>query len=197
MLATATRPRRKLRVHVRWMIGRDLADVATIDSTAPGAWCREEFMARLRQRHTIGMTAEVRGDIVGAMVYTLSAAVVRLDRLIVAPGMRGRGIGSALLAHLRGKIDTHNAQVEDGRIPYSEDRATFRRRSLTAPVRATWLSSTVRDLCAAPPDAIPAWLLADALEDMDCDDARLLACLRHGGTMSDAAAEMVRAAVNS
>ena len=49
----------QLRVHIRWMIRRDMAEVLEIERGAfEFPWFEEEFIRCLRQRNCIGMVAE-------------------------------------------------------------------------------------------------------------------------------------------
>src|SRR4051812_2604533 len=49
----------QLRVHIRWMIRRDMAEVLEIERSAfEFPWFEEEFIRCLRQRNCIGMVAE-------------------------------------------------------------------------------------------------------------------------------------------
>ena len=51
-----------LRVHIRWMIRRDMPEVLDIERDSfEFPWSEEDFMRCLRQRNCIGMVAE-RGD---------------------------------------------------------------------------------------------------------------------------------------
>lgn len=62
------------RVHVRWMIRRDMPDVVAIEELSfdAGRWCEDDFLACLRQRNAIGMVAEHGDVITGFMIYELS-----------------------------------------------------------------------------------------------------------------------------
>ena len=63
---------RSLRVHIRWMIRRDMPEVLGIEEGSFGApWTEEDFLRCLRQRNCIGMVAEHGERIAGFMVYEL------------------------------------------------------------------------------------------------------------------------------
>ena len=60
------------RVHIRWMIRRDMPEVLAIEHASfEYPWCEEEFLRVLRQRNCIGMVAEHGERIVGFMIYEL------------------------------------------------------------------------------------------------------------------------------
>ena len=60
------------RVHIRWMIRRDMPEVLAIEHAGfEYPWCEEEFLRVLRQRNCIGMVAEHGERIVGFMIYEL------------------------------------------------------------------------------------------------------------------------------
>ncbi|MEM1305855.1 MAG: ribosomal-protein-alanine N-acetyltransferase RimI, partial [Planctomycetota bacterium] len=49
----------KLRVHIRWMIRRDMQEVLGIEQESfEFPWLEEDFIRCLRQRNCIGMVAE-------------------------------------------------------------------------------------------------------------------------------------------
>lgn len=105
-----------MRVHQRWLIRRDYQEVLAIDRDGfDPPWTEDEFLARLRQRTTIGMVAESfdrpGGEdwcpVVGFFVYTLHEGHVELHRIAVAPRYRRRGVGRAMLAKLSEKLSAH------------------------------------------------------------------------------------------
>ena len=95
-----------IRPHVRWLVRRDMPEVLAIDHASFGdPWNEEAFLKRLRERNCIGMCCEDRdGRVVGFMVYTLGRRIT-VDRLAVHPDFRRQGVGRALVAKLRGKLD--------------------------------------------------------------------------------------------
>ncbi len=61
-----------LRVHIRWMIRRDMPEILGIeDRSFEFPWLEEDFIRCLRQRNCIGMVAEHDDRIVGFMIYEL------------------------------------------------------------------------------------------------------------------------------
>src|SRR4029078_10231989 len=56
----------QLRVHIRWMIRRDMAEVVDVERASfEFPWFEEEFIRCLRQRNCIGMVAEHAERVVG------------------------------------------------------------------------------------------------------------------------------------
>ena len=79
----------QLRVHIRWMIRRDMAEVLEIERSAfEFPWFEEEFIRCLRQRNCIGMVAEANHQIVGFMIYELHKAKLHILNFAVAPEFR-------------------------------------------------------------------------------------------------------------
>jgi len=55
-----------LKVQIRWMIRRDMAEVLRIERESfEYHWTEEDFLCCLRQRNCIGMVAEADGQVVG------------------------------------------------------------------------------------------------------------------------------------
>src|SRR6202023_1574035 len=62
----------QIRVHIRWMIRRDMPEVLqTEQESFEFAWAEEDFLRCLRQRNCIGMVAEQGEKVVGFMIYEL------------------------------------------------------------------------------------------------------------------------------
>lgn len=92
-------------VHIRWMIRRDMPAVLAIeDASFEFPWCEEEFIRCLRQRNCIGMVAEVDDKVVGFMIYELHKNRLHLLNFSVDTDSRRRGIGSAMMEKLAGKL---------------------------------------------------------------------------------------------
>jgi len=93
------------RVHVRWMIRRDMAEVLEIEAASfEFPWCEEDFICCLRQRNCIGMVAERDTEIAGFMGYELNKTRLHVLNFAVAPHLRRQGIGSQMVAKLVGKL---------------------------------------------------------------------------------------------
>ena len=98
----------QLRVHIRWMIRRDMPEVLAIEHASyEFPWCEEEFLRVLRQRNCIGMVAECGERVVGFMIYELHKTRLQVLNLAVAPDYRRMGVGRQMVAKLVGKLSSH------------------------------------------------------------------------------------------
>ena len=112
------------KVHIRWMIRRDMAEVLKIEvASFEYVWTEEDFLRCLRQRNCIGMVAEVNDRIVGFMIYELHKGRLHVLNFAVAPNFRRRGIGRMMVKKLIGKLSTHRR---------SKMTLAVRERNLTA-----------------------------------------------------------------
>lgn len=97
----------ELRVHIRWMIRRDLAEVMEIERRSfEFPWAEEDFLRCLQQRNCIGMVAEHEERIVGFMIYELHKARLHLLNFAVGPEHRRRGVGAQMAEKLVGKLSS-------------------------------------------------------------------------------------------
>lgn len=97
----------QLRVHIRWMIRRDMAEVLDIERAAfEFPWFEEEFIRCLRQRNCIGMVAEHAERVVGFMIYELHKTRLHILNFAVAADVRRRGIGHQMIDKLIGKLSS-------------------------------------------------------------------------------------------
>lgn len=104
-MATTTEPRHAIRVHIRWMIRRDMAEVLDIEKASfEFSWLKNDFLNCLRQWNCIGMVAEHEDRVVGFMVYELNKTNIRVLNFAVAPDVRRQGIGSEMALHLADKL---------------------------------------------------------------------------------------------
>jgi len=93
------------RVHIRWMIRRDMPEVLAIEHASfEYPWCEEEFLRVLRQRNCIGMVAEYGERIVGFMIYELHRNKIHVLDFATHPEFRRREIGRQMVAKLVGKL---------------------------------------------------------------------------------------------
>src|SRR3954451_20269262 len=68
-MSTVPTPKAQVRVHIRWMIRRDMPEVLAIEHAGfEYPWCEEECLRVLRQRNCIGMVAEYGERVVGFMI---------------------------------------------------------------------------------------------------------------------------------
>ena len=97
-----------MRVHIRWMIRRDMPEVLqTEQQSFEYAWTEEDFLRCLRQRNCIGMVAEQGEKVVGFMVYELHKAKLHILNFAVNPAWRRSGVGSQMVAKLISKLSSH------------------------------------------------------------------------------------------
>lgn len=97
----------QVRVHVRWMIRRDMPEVLGIEHAGfEFPWCEEEFLRVLRQRNCIGMVAEQGERIVGFMIYELHRNRIHVLDFATHPEFRRQGVGRQMIAKLVGKLST-------------------------------------------------------------------------------------------
>ena len=98
----------QLRVHIRWMIRRDMAEVLEIERGAfEFPWFEEEFIRCLRQRNCIGMVAEHAERVVGFMIYELHKAKLHILNFAVHPCFRRAGVGAQMVSKLVSKLSSH------------------------------------------------------------------------------------------
>jgi [ribosomal protein S18]-alanine N-acetyltransferase len=98
---------RALKVHIRWMIRRDMPEVLTIENESfEFPWCEDDFLRCLRQRNCIGMVAEIEDRVVGFMIYELHKARLHVLNFAVAARFRRMGAGSAMVKKLVGKLSS-------------------------------------------------------------------------------------------
>lgn len=95
----------QLRVHIRWMIRRDMPEVLYIEqSSFEFPWSEEDFIRCLRQRNCIGMVAECEERVVGFMIYELHKNRLHVLNFAVSPNWRHRGVGQQMIAKLVNKL---------------------------------------------------------------------------------------------
>lgn len=99
--------------HVRWMSKKDIDEVAEIDAASfEPAWAASDLLHTLGKTNVFGMVAESRdGSVAGYMVYHFADRDIHLDRFAVAPDHRRRGVGSALIRQLQGKLGAMRKRI--------------------------------------------------------------------------------------
>jgi ribosomal-protein-alanine N-acetyltransferase len=94
-----------LRVHIRWMIRRDVPEVLAIEGESfEFPWLEDDFIHCLRQRNCIGTVAEYDDRVVGFMVYELMKTRIEVLNFAVAADCRHHSVGRQMIAHLMGKL---------------------------------------------------------------------------------------------
>jgi len=105
LMLESQQPANFLRVHIRWMIRRDMEEVLQIERQAfEFPWFEEEFVRCLRQRSVIGMVAEAREEVVGFMIYELHKSRLHIMNFAVAADCRRLTVGRQLMTKLIGKL---------------------------------------------------------------------------------------------
>ena len=100
-------PKQQLRVHIRWMIRRDMPEVLDIERESfEFPWYEEDFIRCLRQRNCIGMVAEHGEQVVGFMIYELHKTRLHILNFAVAADSRHRGVGRQMAEKLLGKLSS-------------------------------------------------------------------------------------------
>ena len=107
-MSTNRTEKEQVRVHIRWMIRRDMPEVLqTEQESFEFAWTEEDFLRCLRQRNCIGMVAEQGEKVVGFMIYELHKAKLHILNFAVHPACRRSGVGAQMVAKLISKLSSH------------------------------------------------------------------------------------------
>ena len=102
-----TNPKAQLRVHIRWMIRRDMAEVLDIESQSfEFPWSEDDFIRCLRQRNCIGMVAEQDERLVGFMIYELHKTRLHILNFAVSEDATRRGVGQQMVDKLISKLSS-------------------------------------------------------------------------------------------
>ena len=95
----------EVKIHIRWMIRRDMAEVIAIETESfEFPWSEDDFVRCLRQRNCIGMVAEMDDQVVGFMIYELHKNRLHILNFAVADRYRRLGIGTQMVSKLAGKL---------------------------------------------------------------------------------------------
>ena len=96
------------RVHIRWMIRRDMPEVLQAEQLSfEYSWNEEDFLRCLRQRNCIGMVAEHGEKVVGFMIYELHKNKLHILNFAVHPAWRRMAVGAQMVAKLISKLSSH------------------------------------------------------------------------------------------
>src|SRR5438128_2368971 len=94
-MSTGRTEKEQARVHIRWMIRRDMPEVLQSEQLSfEFAWNEEDFLHCLRQRNCIGMVAEQAEKVVGFMIYELHKNKLHILNFAVNPAWRRMGVGA-------------------------------------------------------------------------------------------------------
>ena len=164
----------QLRVHIRWMIRRDMPEVLEIERQSfEFPWFEEDFIRCLRGRNCIGMVAEHAERVVGFMIYALHKTRLHILNFAVAADVRRRGIGTGLLHLALGcLVALHGAAA-------ARDAAY----GVFADFSLDWRDRIGLDSIAAVRDILDAKLdkLAPTLEPVPCRSVDASAILGNDG----------------
>lgn len=98
----------QVRIHIRWMIRRDMPEVLQTEQMSFAfAWTEEDFLRCLRQRNCIGMVAECGEKVVGFMIYELHKAKLHILNFAVHADWRRQSVGGQMVAKLISKLSSH------------------------------------------------------------------------------------------
>jgi ribosomal-protein-alanine N-acetyltransferase len=107
-MSTGRIEKEQARVHIRWMIRRDMPEVLqTEQESFEYSWTEEDFLRCLRQRNCIGMVAEHGERVVGFMIYELHKAKLHILNFAVNPNCRRNGVGTQMVLKLISKLSNH------------------------------------------------------------------------------------------
>ena len=107
-MSTGRTEKEQARVHIRWMIRRDMPEVLQAEQLSfEYAWTEEDFLRCLRQRNCIGMVAEHGEKVVGFMIYELHKSKLHILNFAVHPSWRRVAVGSQMVAKLISKLSSH------------------------------------------------------------------------------------------
>jgi len=96
-----------MKIYIRWMIRRDMPEVLDIEGESfEFPWLEEDFIRCIRQRGCIGVVAEYEGCVVGFMIYELHKNRICMLNFAVAEVHRRNGVGSQMVAKLKGKLSS-------------------------------------------------------------------------------------------
>lgn len=97
--------RENVRVHIRWMIRRDMPEVLDIEGSCfEFPWSEDDFIRCLRQRNCIGMVADCEDKVVGFMIYELHKTRLHVLNFAVHCDHRRLGIGQRMIDKLVAKL---------------------------------------------------------------------------------------------
>lgn len=92
-------------VHIRWMIQRDMPTVLEIEYLCfQNPWNHDRFIKEFKNSRNIGMVAELNEVVIGYMIYSINREIINVLNLAVVPRMQRKGIGTAMISKLVGKL---------------------------------------------------------------------------------------------
>ena len=93
------------RVHVRWMIRRDIPEVLAIEADLfENHWDEEDFLRVLRERNCIGVVEECDDRVVAFIVYELHTTRLQILNFAVQRELHRRGMGRVMIEGMIRKL---------------------------------------------------------------------------------------------
>lgn len=124
----------EIRVHIRWLVNRDMEEVLDIEQESfEFPWTEEDYTRCLRSRNCIGMVAEYNDEVAGYMVYELNKNKIRLLNLATGERFRRYGVATQMIAKLIGKLTAQR-----------RNRITFEIRETNLPAQLFFRSAGFR-----------------------------------------------------
>lgn len=104
----------QIKVHIRWMIRRDMAEVIDIErGSFEFPWFEEDFRKVMKLKNVIGMVAEISpvpfksdnyGPVVGFFIYELHKTRLHVLNFAVSYAVRRQTVGRQMIEKLVGKL---------------------------------------------------------------------------------------------
>lgn len=88
------------RLHIRWMVNRDLPDVVNLDVAE---WTAEDFTNTLRNKHKVGLVIEENDAVAGFIVYQLHKKYLHIQNI----AWTNPRVLIALLTKMQQKLCSH------------------------------------------------------------------------------------------
>jgi ribosomal-protein-alanine N-acetyltransferase len=97
----------QLKIHIRWLIRRDMPEVMEIENSSfDDPWTQEQFVFVLRQRNSISYVAVHDEQVVGYICYELFKKRLDILNLAVHSDFRRRGVGRQMVEKLANKLSS-------------------------------------------------------------------------------------------
>jgi ribosomal-protein-alanine N-acetyltransferase len=107
MVMTRTRKStKKAQWEIRWIIGKDMPEVVTIEqiSFPDNPWTEDAFRKFLRRKNAIGLCCEMHGYVIGYCCYSLHKRRIEIENFAVHPEFRRFGVGKSMVDRLFDKL---------------------------------------------------------------------------------------------
>ena len=144
-----TDQKQEVRVHIRWMIRRDMPEVLAMEGESfEFPWLEDDFIRCLRQRNCIGMVAEHEDRVVGFMIYELHKTRIHVLNFAVADEYRRRGVGSQMVAKLIAKLSRSGGAAscwKSARRTWPPNCSSAKTASAPSPCCASYYADTPED----------------------------------------------------